>query len=221
MKINVKTVLALLTAAIFIAAGCTAVFAAEIPDVDRECSATFTMKYADEVVGGGELMLYLVGDVAENNGDYFFEASGKFAESGEELSNLEDPELAARLLAFAQSNEVSPEVSKKIDSNGKVSFEKLKVGLYLVAQQKPATGFEPISPYLISLPYLEDGVYKYDLDAEPKTELVEAPTTVTEPDSDIPQTGQLWWPVPMLVCGGLALVIVGFVLIRRKKSDEV
>lgn len=36
--------------------------------------------------------------------------------------------------------------------------------------------------------------------------------------SKLPQTGQLWWPVPLLLCGGLILVAAG--LIRRKGSKN-
>lgn len=39
--------------------------------------------------------------------------------------------------------------------------------------------------------------------------------TCDTPDQpDLPQTGQLWWPVPLLLCAGLALLIVG--LLRRR-----
>ena len=34
----------------------------------------------------------------------------------------------------------------------------------------------------------------------------------------IPQTGLLWWPVPLLIAGGLALLIVGIML--RKRNDH-
>lgn len=33
----------------------------------------------------------------------------------------------------------------------------------------------------------------------------------------LPQTGQLWWPVPILLLAGLALVVVGLI---RRRSDE-
>ena len=36
----------------------------------------------------------------------------------------------------------------------------------------------------------------------------------------LPQTGQLWWPVPVLLAGGLALCAAG-VLGRRKKRRAV
>ncbi len=38
------------------------------------------------------------------------------------------------------------------------------------------------------------------------------------PPPDIPQTGQLWWPVPVLVIAGLMLFVAGFV--RNRRSYE-
>ncbi len=54
----------------------------------------------------------------------------------------------------------------------------------------------------------------------PDTEPVETkPTETTPSEPTLPQTGQLWWPVPALVVIGLALVIIG--LVRSKgASDE-
>lgn len=42
------------------------------------------------------------------------------------------------------------------------------------------------------------------------------PTTPTTPGKPgkLPQTGQLWWPVPVLLCGGLLCLVIG--LIRRR-----
>lgn len=43
-------------------------------------------------------------------------------------------------------------------------------------------------------------------------------STPSSPSEDkVPQTGQLWWPVPMLVCLGVLLIVVG--LIRRKNGE--
>lgn len=47
--------------------------------------------------------------------------------------------------------------------------------------------------------------------------------TYTEPPSDdtppsLPQTGQLWWPVPVLLCAGLLCVVIG--LLRRRGSED-
>lgn len=47
-----------------------------------------------------------------------------------------------------------------------------------------------------------------------------SPTTPTSttPDHRLPQTGQLWWPVPVLAAVGMLFVIVG--LVRRKYENE-
>lgn len=37
------------------------------------------------------------------------------------------------------------------------------------------------------------------------------------PDQNLPQTGQLWWPVPVLTCAGLLMVVVG--LVRRREGE--
>ncbi|MCR4644606.1 MAG: LPXTG cell wall anchor domain-containing protein [Oscillospiraceae bacterium] len=42
-------------------------------------------------------------------------------------------------------------------------------------------------------------------------------TDVTSKGDDLPQTGQLWWPVPILAGGGLLLFGAGLYL--RKKKD--
>ena len=42
-----------------------------------------------------------------------------------------------------------------------------------------------------------------------------------EPPPKLPQTGMLWWPVPVLACGGLLLIVIGcFMRRRRGEQDE-
>lgn len=44
-------------------------------------------------------------------------------------------------------------------------------------------------------------------------------TRPSEPPPKLPQTGMLWWPVPLLACGGLLLVAIGFFM-RRRQGDQ-
>lgn len=46
----------------------------------------------------------------------------------------------------------------------------------------------------------------------------DAPPT-TDSSSKIPQTGQLWWPVPFLSVIGLIMIINGIIIIIRRKKD--
>lgn len=56
-------------------------------------------------------------------------------------------------------------------------------------------------------------------DPTPTPEVTPPPTNPTEPGAPIlPQTGMLWWPVPLMICGGLLLFIIGWV--RSQKQEE-
>lgn len=45
-------------------------------------------------------------------------------------------------------------------------------------------------------------------------------STSTSTPEKIPQTGQLWWPVPIMAVAGIALVVVGWRLCSKKENDE-
>lgn len=49
----------------------------------------------------------------------------------------------------------------------------------------------------------------------------ETPEETNGPQSDtkLPQTGQLWWPVPVLVASGLMFMIIGIVLGKKKDHE--
>ncbi len=54
-----------------------------------------------------------------------------------------------------------------------------------------------------------------------KPEIPEIPEIPEKPqDPKLPQTGVLWWPVPLLACGGAALFLMGLLRRRRKEQDE-
>ncbi len=43
---------------------------------------------------------------------------------------------------------------------------------------------------------------------------------VETPDETIPQTGLLWWPVPVMGMGGIACICVGSLIGRKKDNDD-
>ena len=48
----------------------------------------------------------------------------------------------------------------------------------------------------------------------------EIPDEPTPQGSKLPQTGVLWWPVPLLACGGMALFLLGWARRRREEDHE-
>ena len=58
-------------------------------------------------------------------------------------------------------------------------------------------------------------------DTEPDTISTDTePVETTTSEPTLPQTGQLWWPVPVLVVIGLTLIIVGLVRSRSTENGE-
>lgn len=46
------------------------------------------------------------------------------------------------------------------------------------------------------------------------------PSTPNKPDGSLPQTGLLWWPVPLLTAGGLFLIIIGYLRDRGSAYED-
>ena len=44
--------------------------------------------------------------------------------------------------------------------------------------------------------------------------------TNSNPPSKLPQTGQTWWPVPLLFVLGMAMFRVGMVMVRQEKDQH-
>ncbi len=222
MKTKLNKLPALLLALLLVCNLCLPVSAHPVPDVDRLGSITITTRRGNTVVTGGTLALYRVGEVVEDDGNYSFQPTGDFIGCGASFADLTAAgDIALGLQDFVRKGDLPALAVREIGSDGRAVFDGLAVGLYLIVQPQAAPGYGKLAPFLIALPYLENGEYRYDLSANPKTDLEPVPTDPppsTEPG--IPQTGQLWWPVAPLACAGLLLFAAGMALNRRRDTDE-
>ena len=198
-----------------------AVAAKEVPDFSRTGSVTVSLEYEGEAVTDGSLVFYRVGDILEEDGDYSFALSEIFEKSGADLKKLSDPSLAEFLASYASENSLTG-ITAVCDSNGQLRIDDVKIGLYLVIQDSPSDGFEPMEPFLISVPQYEDGRYLYDVNAEPKMAALipVSPDELPGTGSTLLQTGPVTWPLPILTTSGLGLLLVGFYIRNGTKSDE-
>lgn len=199
------------------------VLAFEDLNPDQLGSIQITMRYDDEPVSGGSLTIYHVGELTETDDQYEFILSEPFADSNVSLKDIGSSDLPAELLAFAKEHSVTG-TKKEIGEDGSVVFEQLPVGLYLLAQETAASGYETAKPFLVSVPFEKDGMFVYDVDASPKVALEKEPDVPPDnPPSDpsLPQTGQLNWPIPILTIAGLLLICLGwFMYFRKRKTNE-
>lgn len=233
-----RKLFAIFTAAVILCAVDISVMAREAPDTSRRGSIQITMRFGGNAVSGGSLTLYQAGDITETDGGYGFTLTGNFTGSGAGLEDIQSVGLAEKLAQYARDNNLTG-ITKAVDGEGKVLFDDLEPGLYLLVQEVAADGYHAADPFLVSVPMLEEDQYQYDVDASPKVELEkktepEAPDNPEEPSTStsaspppetpdvprLPQTGQLAWPVPVLVVLGLGLLAVGWILRFGKRKEE-
>lgn len=213
-------------ALILLCATAFAAFALDVPDFEAKGSVTVTMHCGNTVVPGGTVTLYRVGKVTEQDDNYSFAPADDFADFDANFNDVQSSDLAAKLKGYAEKHEITG-TTRSIGSDGTAVFANLELGLYLLVQHDAAEGYNKAVPFLIGVPNAEDGAYVYDVNASPKVELEKEtqpvppePTTPTDPT--LPQTGQLNWPIPVLVTLGLLLFSLGWFLRfgRKRISNE-
>ena len=109
-----------------------------------------------------------------------------FDAAGVSLDDLTDSSLPGKLQAAVTSDTVS--VSASAGSDGKVHFQNLQMGLYLVVQTQAVSGYEPFASFLVTIPIKDGQNWNYDVDASPKMELIPkndiTPPPTPEPDTE-------------------------------------
>ena len=200
-------------------------FASEIIPPDKTGSITLTLKYDGKPIKDGSFSCVQVADVVNEEADYYFRQL-----LGDKSILREGLPKADEVYQALMKDRVFYILHKvtRTNTTGAVKFEDLEPGLYLILQETPSDGFTAVSPFLVSVPYLDaDGTYKYDVDASVKAELYKEPETIpttpttkpTQPVEKLPQTGQTTWPIPLLASGGMMLFALGWWLTFGRRKD--
>jgi hypothetical protein len=201
-------------------------YAHDVPRERDDCSVEVIVRYDGENVNGGTLTAIKVGYVDQEDGNYFF--SQEF--TGLKLEDIASPGAPAVQEEFYIQNKDNYSFYTQTQSveDGKATFSGLCTGLYLIVQYQAADGFSKMDAFLVSIPSQENGEYQYHVTASIKTELErEADKAATEPtpmpmepeDPKLPQTGQLNWPIPIMVVAGLAFFVFGWILCFGKEKE--
>lgn len=198
-----------------------AAYAHEVPDESRRGSLTVEMEYGGKPVTGGTMSAYRVGSVQENDGSYLFVKTPEMADFSGDYTDVTAPKLAEDIAAFVKVHKLAA-CAKAENTGGKAAFSNLELGLYLIVQTKASKGFDPVNPFLVSVPMNQGGKYVYDVSADGKFQLHQEskptePTTPTDPK--LPQTGQFNWPIPVLAAAGLLLFSAGWCLRWGTQKD--
>lgn len=211
--------------------------------------------------------VYLVGKQQGNGGLEFSEG---FAGCGVDITNDMNADqirkAADKLVDHANANALSPDAVNSVGSDGKVSFDGLEAGYYLIVGEPFDINLGRVTPMASLVNF--DGTFRSVL---PKLQVEDVPDTFSRPPSGMndsfpvtstphesgsvpdtsggtdgstsstfgsgsdssgsnsytnegaPQTGQLWWPVPLLSVGGFVFIAMGVRINnkRNKKENEI
>lgn len=147
----------------------------------------------------------------------------------------------AQMLAdFVKNNhikfvaEANSDIAYKDDPTVYGKVDNLTPGAYLIVETYAPEGYILAEPTLVTVPYADPvtGEAVYDVialtklnsprrrqpetkpETNPETKPETTPDTSKIPPKPLPQTGQLWWPVPILIAAGLLFVLLG--ILKRK-----
>ncbi|WP_424554942.1 hypothetical protein [Streptococcus agalactiae] len=189
-------------------------------------SITIQNKYNNQGIAGGNLLVYQVAQAKDVNGNQVFTLITPFQGIGVKDDDLTQVNLDSNYAKYV--NLLSKVVHKtqplqtfdNLPAEG-IVVNKLPQGIYLFIQNKAAQGYQLMSPFIVSVP--KDG--KYDITAfekmsplnvKPKKEDAITPTVTHQTKGKLPFTGQVWWPIPMLILSGLLCLIIALKWRRRR-----
>lgn len=215
-----KRLLSLLCVFFLLGALAAPAAAVELVDMDAEGSLSVTMTYKGKAVPGGKLTIYRVAEILrDEDWNYSFRYLPAYQDCELPVENLNSSYLAEALADIVKEDKLTG-TRKTISNKGKVTFTDLELGLYLVVQTTAAPGYSKVEPFVVSVPGRANDRYVYDVDATPKMDVEPKPTQPPEEPSDkLPQTGQLNWPVPVMLSLGLLCFLGGWCLRSGKKKD--
>lgn len=151
--------------------------AAEKIDVERNVQMTIHYNYGEQAIHNAEFEIYHVADISPYGEITFTEDFAKYPVTYAADSSADNwSKLAQTLYGYAKRDNLAWHDKGTTDKNGKLSFPNtnstMKTGLYLVAGKTVTTGGYSYksSPFLVSLPDLDQelNAWDYDADVNPK-----------------------------------------------------
>lgn len=179
-----------------------------------------------DMKAGGDLVLYKVADVETgSNGLKQYTLTSAFAgvagaqDQINTSAGLNDDNLPGKFASVLSG--AASVATLKAANDEALTFEGLTPGVYLVTQNTAADGYYKMDPFLVTVPGENETMA---VKATPKMALKGIPETTPPPSTPskpprIPQTGQLWWPVPVMCLCGLFFIVTGIIIRRRSMND--
>lgn len=198
----------------------------EMPPLDEKGSLTLVMSYDGKALEDGKVNILRIGSVEEvADGKYDFHIFAPLGRESITQEELYDPDVAKELLKNGKKQYMKNILSAPI-LDGSVVFQDLEAGLYVVWQEEvdACDGLSAFQPFLISVPRWQYDHYDLNVVAAPKVPMKPEPTEPPgppppPPPPELPYTGQLNWPIPVMAVLGTMLMVIGLILCANRKRD--
>lgn len=185
-------------------------------EFDKKGSISISMQHDGQSIESGSFTIFQVASLRWNVSEYEFVYTDSFSECGIGFEKLDSLQTAKNYVDYIERSSIEG-TKVNVGEYGVAIFTELPVGLYLVLQEDSAEGFEHCEPFFITLPVNSEDGWNYEIDATPKINIEQEPI---KPPSNIPQTGQLKWPIPVLSVVGIVIFSVGFYMVFKRKKNK-
>lgn len=148
-------------------------FSTAAVSLDRKGSITLTVidKDSKEPISGAVFRAYCFATACSDGDGISYIYTDEFRNNGMDMGNFSDAYLPVHLMTYAVEN--SLEYTEKVsDSSGRVTFDNLPCGAYLVVPVLMQEGYLNPSPFIVAIPMRDEtnNSWIYNIDATPKIE---------------------------------------------------
>ena len=148
-------------------------FATSAVSLDTKGSLTLTTidKETKEPISGATFRIYRLAYAYASGEGIAYTYTDEFKNNGMDMGDFSDAYLPIHLSAYAQMKSLSY-TEKSTDSTGKVTFDNLPCGAYLVVPAGASEGYLNPTPFIVAVPTRDSVQNKwvYNIDATPKIE---------------------------------------------------
>ena len=123
------------------------------------------------------------------------------------------------IIQLLRNGEVYDTVTLNDDNNWRYTWSNLDDSYTWTVVEKECEGYT-VQIERDGITFVITNTYETDIpdNSTPNVPVPPDPTNPTPNNPSLPQTGQIWWPVPLLLMGGLSFIIVGLICRKRKGS---
>lgn len=140
-----------------------------IVDFSRKGTIDITLSEEEDIkVSGAEITIYKVADAGVNNSNLEFVYDDDLSTCKEDLDK---GNITNEVVTCVTSSDLVS-YSGVTDEEGRVHFDNLDLGLYLVSQTNQVEGYSKVSPFTVMIPQVQGNSWIYEIEATPKVDII-------------------------------------------------